>query len=340
MKTSTKNLRSRVALLLAFLSCAPVSYGRSDKYDDIGVARDPNAVAWGGTRWSKSETDGFQGRPRTATDNDRSTFVTVAYGRYVSYYDVKQHAPCWVAYVTDRASAKVAAKKSRTGTAFKRPSQFFTEGVVADASKLIGVEPAEHADYSDKVPDGLDAADKVPATITALKARSFPAIIERGHMAPNNTMKCWGSATRGEEAQTESFSLANVVAQTSGHNAPTWSELEAQCLAWANELGSVCVVAGPIYHDAAHRKHIQDRKNGEESDIPFAEALFCIVIGKRNGHVTAIGFIMPDVTARYSYRDKAVPIHDIEQATGINFMPKLGDTNPLEQAVDTAWLNN
>jgi hypothetical protein len=49
---------------------------------------------------------------------------------------------------------------------------------------------------------------------------------------------------------------------------------------------------------------------------------------------------MPDIAARYSFKDNAVPIDDIEQATGINFMPLLGEPNPLEQTVDQGWLNN
>ena len=39
-------------------------------------------------------------------------------------------------------------------------------------------------------------------------------------------------------------------------------------------------------------------------------------------------------------RGKAVPIDEIEKATGINFMPALNEPNPLEETVDQRWLNN
>jgi endonuclease G len=124
------------------------------------------------------------------------------------------------------------------------------------------------------------------------------------------------------------------------HNAPTWSGLEEQCRAWAKQLGSVCVVVGPVYNNPSQARHIQDRRTEEPLDIAFADTLFCVVIGTRQGQTAAIGFLMPHVTAKFSFKDKAVPIDRIEQATGINFMPLLGEPNTLEEVVDQRWLNN
>lgn len=327
------------SLVLAFL-VLPILPSQCEDFDPIGTVRAPNAAAWGGLRWTTTQRNKFQGRPRMATDTDNANFITVAYDRYVSYYDLKHFTPRWVAYVTDRASANVAATGSRTGEEFQRPSQFFTDGVIADASQLVGVAPTIHFDFSDRVPEGLSVSDQISTTITALEARSKRAIIERGHLAPNNTMKTWGTKPQGKKAQFESFSLANVVPQMKAHNSPTWSALEAQCLSWAKELGSVCVVVGPIYSNTTQFRHIEDRRTGDNLGIPFADALFCVVISKRNGQNSAIGFIMPQITATYSYRDKAVPIDNIELTTGINFMPLLVEPNPLEQSVDHRWLNN
>jgi len=340
MKKHINLLRVTCTTLLLLLFLCPVFPAQSHDFDEIGTVRAPNATIWGGLLWTKTERERFQGRPRTETDNDTTNYITVAYDRYVSCYDLKHYAPRWVAYITDRASAVVTEQKTRTGVEFKRPGQFFTDGVIADACTLIGVQPTEHSDFSDRVPEGLSPGDQIPKTITVKKAQAFAAYIERGHLAPNNTMKTWGTKTQGKKAQDESFSLANVVPEMSAHNAPTWSALEAQCLKWAKELGSVCVVAGPIYNDPTHPRHIRDRRTEETLDIPFADALFCVVIGKRSGKTAAVGFIMPHVTASYSFRDKAVPIDNIEQVTGINFMPLLNEPNPMEEVVDQRWLNN
>ena len=339
MKKLIDSTRVSFTTFLLALLLVPVFPAQSKNYDDIGSVQSPDAAKWGGLHWSSAERKLFQGRPQIANDNDTNDYVTVAYDRYVSDYDLRGNAPRWVAYVTDRASAKVIEQNSRKGADFARPN-FFTDGVIADACVRINVQPTADGDYSDCVPEGLAAADQVPKNITATKARSYPAIIERGHLAPNATLKAWGSPTQGKNAQYESFSLANVVPEMSEHNAPTWSALEAQCLAWAKELGKVCVIAGPIYSDSAHPRHIQERRTGQQVDIPFADSLFCVVIGKRDGKTSAVGFIMPESTAKYSFKTNAVPIDRIEQATGINFMPQLGEPNPLETNVDTNWLNN
>ena len=63
-------------------------------------------------------------------------------------------------------------------------------------------------------------------------------------------------------------------------------------------------------------------------------------VGKRGGTTAAVGFIMPHITASYDFRDKVVPIDNIESVTGINFMPLLAEPTPLEQTVDPRWLNN
>jgi len=47
---------------------------------------------------------------------------------------------------------------------------------------------------------------------------------------------------------------------------------------------------------------------GQALNVPFADALFCVVIGKRNGMTSAVGFIMPHGTANYFFKDKAVPM--------------------------------
>jgi hypothetical protein len=89
-----------------------------------------------------------------ANDSDTARFVTIAYDRFVSNYDLKHFAPRWVAYVTDRESEVVSDQKSRTGEDFARPSQFFTDGVIADACHALGIQPTRHADFTDRGPKG------------------------------------------------------------------------------------------------------------------------------------------------------------------------------------------
>lgn len=331
--------RSALSALLC-LSITAAAFAQSDDFDSIGTRRAATAANWGGRAWTATELRSFQGKPETTTTNTATNYVLVAYDRLVSFYDVANFAPVWVAYVATRESARVAESGQRAGAEFARPETFFADGVIAEASARLDVEAAGHFDYSDKVPPNLPLADRIPKTLTAQQARARGGIIERGHLAPNNTMKCWGTPAQGKKAQYESFSLANVVAQMKKHNAPTWAALEKQCLLWAKELGSVAVVVGPIYADRSNPKRIEDRRTGEPQDIPFPDALFCVVIGKRAGAVAAVGFIMPQQTQSYGWETKAVPIDEIEAATGINFMPAMGEPSALETQIDARWLQD
>src|ERR1043165_1401259 len=101
MKRHIDPLHAVFTALLVWLFSVPGVSAQNDDYDYVGTERAPNALKWGGVRWLTSEQNGFQGRPRMATDNDTNNYVTIAYDRFVSYYDLKHFAPCWVAYVTD-----------------------------------------------------------------------------------------------------------------------------------------------------------------------------------------------------------------------------------------------
>jgi hypothetical protein len=39
-------------------------------------------------------------------------------------------------------------------------------------------------------------------------------------------------------------------------------------------------------------------------------------------------------------KEEAVPIDEIDQVTGINFMSGLNEANPLEKTAGHRWLNN
>jgi hypothetical protein len=97
----------RAALIATLMSAAlllPLRRASGDEPKDFGTKQTPATVKWGGTKWKTAERKLFQGRPQMTNDANLADFVTVAYGRYVSYYDLKHFTPRWVAYATDRAS--------------------------------------------------------------------------------------------------------------------------------------------------------------------------------------------------------------------------------------------
>jgi len=73
-------------------------------------------------------------------------------------------------------------------------------------------------------------------------------------------MKTWGTKAQGKKAQYESFFARQCGAADGRAQCAHLERLGSAVPCWAKELGSVCVVAGPIYDDAAHLRHIQERR--------------------------------------------------------------------------------
>jgi endonuclease G, mitochondrial len=66
---------------------------------------------------------------------------------------------------------------------------------------------------------------------------------DRGHIAPNGDMS-------NPNAQNESFSLANMVAQDPYNNQHTWAGIESGTRNYAVKTGSLYVITGPLFNGA------------------------------------------------------------------------------------------
>ncbi|HEY9247839.1 MAG TPA: DNA/RNA non-specific endonuclease [Rariglobus sp.] len=169
--------------------------------------------------------------------------------------------------------------------------------------------------------------------------------LTRGHLASNAEMKSLGGPEEGLRSQAESFSLANVVPQMQRHNAPIWAKLEDNCIQWAARLDGVSVISGPVYRldpaAAAPGNQLLYTQGADKVGVLIPTHLFKIVIGRIDGRLAAIGFLVPH-RADLTMADLAgcvVPIRRIEEMTGINFMPRFGSNDALELKADLRWLD-
>jgi endonuclease G, mitochondrial len=138
---------------------------------------------------------------------------------------------------------------------------------------------------------------------------------DRGHMAPN-----YAIATRyGEEAQRETFLMSNIVPQRHALNAGVWKQMEMNvATSYPARFGEVWVIVGPVFGSRAEKL-----RNG--TVVP--EAFFKIVIDESDGRVRAQAFIFPQETpAGAEAGGYLVSIDEIEQRTGLDFLPELPDT--------------
>lgn len=324
-------------------SKAETSYIQKVADGEIAAAGMPEKKGqngWWARSWTKTDGHGFHGKPVTTTGN-ADTNLVIRYTRYAAEYDAEFHSPVWGAYTLDATALAndLAGERPASNPDFARPGQFFQEALVVARSKILDVDAASHGTFTSTY-DPRFPILKAGNGVTAAEAKTSKAdrSIQRGHMVPNNAMKCQGTIPQGQTAQIESFSVANIVPQMAKSNAPTWSALESAGFDWAKELTRVWLIVGPVYHDREHPTYIKKLKDDTEQVTPSPDELFYVVIGQRNGRTSAIGFLLPHEPVIIDFRAHAVPVDEIERRTGLNFMPELGEPNPIETEFDPGWL--
>lgn len=152
---------------------------------------------------------------------------------------------------------------------------------------------------------------------------------DRGHMAPNHAI----ASRFGEQAQTETFLMTNVVPQRGDLNQGPWRLLE-ETVATKTALaaGEVWVVTGPIFGST----------NRLPSGVKIPTAFFKIIVDETPSGLRTQSFIMgQDTPRRANYRDFITTIDAIEEKTGLNFLHELPDEveDMLESALVNYWLS-
>lgn len=257
------------------------------------------------------------------------------YSQYAVVYDVSSRAPIWGAYSVDAAAGRVSINEERPASrpGFGRPG-FSVEPLVREAAQRLGLAYVRDDDYADV----FDPRWPLDRSLAKKDAQKHPYYVERGHIVPNAAMKSLGDEATGRRAQRESFSLANVVPETSGFNAPIWFELEETILnKWSIRFDRVWVIVGPVF--PAHPKTTVARMTGTDTGVPSPDAVFCIIIVKDHGHLRAAGVLVPHRPSGVRFLDFITSVDTVEAATGINIMPDLGEPTVVEQD-EGDWLKN
>ncbi|NCW77200.1 MAG: DNA/RNA non-specific endonuclease [Oxalobacteraceae bacterium] len=88
--------------------------------------------------------------------------------------------------------------------------------------------------------DAFHAEEALPPTVRAELSDYARSGYDRGHMSPAADMPT-------EEAQHQSFSLANIVPQDRENNQRLWSAIEGATRHLANQRGEIFVITGPLF---------------------------------------------------------------------------------------------
>lgn len=161
---------------------------------------------------------------------------------------------------------------------------------------------------------------------------------DRGHMAPNYAI----GSRLGADAQHETFLLSNICPQRPSLNRGLWQRLEAResgPLAserpWAESLGEVAVLVGPIF--AADDAVLP-------SGVEVPRAFYRIVVssgtnarpGGDGGRLRVLAFIVPNINEVGSDVPELflASVDQVESETGLDFMPDI--EQPLQEELESA----
>lgn len=142
---------------------------------------------------------------------------------------------------------------------------------------------------------------------------------DRGHMIPAAEQK-WSP-----EAMHACFSMANICPQDHSLNSGAWNTLENKERAWARRDSMLLIAAGPIYEET---DTLRLGKNG----VRVPSAFFKVLAAPKADPPRGIGFIYPNMSAPGNMRVYAMPIREVEKATGSDFFSSLPDS--LEKLIE------
>ena len=147
---------------------------------------------------------------------------------------------------------------------------------------------------------------KVPST--AFRKTGY----DRGHMAPNHAI-----ATRyGIDGQWETFLMSNVIPQTPRINRYLWRDLEARVSRWYGRyFGEVWVVTGPVFSEPVERLG---------SGVAIPSGYYKIVADESGDELRVLAFLVESDCPPYTrIKSRLVSVDELEEATGLDFFPKL-----------------
>lgn len=139
----------------------------------------------------------------------------------------------------------------------------------------------------------------------------------RGHLAPAADFR-WS-----EKAISESFFMSNMSPMLHDFNSGKWMYLEGDVRNWAEIYDGVYVITGPVLKDGL--------PTIGPNNVSVPEMFYKIVLDP--DEEKAIAFLMPNIDIEDTFKNYAVTIDEVEEATGIDFFPALDDE--LEEKIES-----
>ena len=164
---------------------------------------------------------------------------------------------------------------------------------------------------------------------------------DRGHLVNSNDMR------RSRTVNANTFFLTNMAPQFPNFNQKIWRTLEGWVNRWAALKTEIYVITGAVFDsgpnsfpDGNRDPDDKTKRNDSDGRIAVASAFYKIILHKQaNGKIETLSILLPHLNRSYTgkarepyLRANITTIEEIEGLTGIQFLPKLVNDDPLEAA--------
>lgn len=153
---------------------------------------------------------------------------------------------------------------------------------------------------------------------------------DRGHMAPNEAI----ASRYGVHAQRQTFLTSNVCPQRPSLNQGPWRDIEMRISdIWPWHFDTIWVIVGTVNPSQGARKL--------DSGVAIPSAFYQIIVAQKGGLIYTCAVCMPQSIRRHAIpRINLVSIDELEEMTGLDFLPDLPDDveEVLEAGVATRLL--
>jgi len=160
-------------------------------------------------------------------------------------------------------------------------------------------------------------------------------VFDQGHLVPVGDMH------REFSTSVNTFYLSNMMPQSARFNRGVWKFLEGSTRMWADRLGSVLVLSGPIFDrngDAIRDAEADAKRIRPQRRVAQPTHFFKIIIHENeDGELESMTYLLPHSftsvggSAKY-IKTKFATIDEVEAITGYDFFPDLpsAQENELE----------
>ena len=138
---------------------------------------------------------------------------------------------------------------------------------------------------------------------------------DKGHLCPA------GDRKYSMESFNETFYTSNISPQKHDFNEGVWNRLEQKVRYWAAKYDGIYVVTGGVLNGNL-------QSIGYE-DVTIPSYFYKVLLDYHNGSYKMIAFLVPHEDSDRPLYEFVVSVDELEKMTGIDFFPKLNDTEEV-----------